>query len=305
VRVLTTNQLENGANSDEGVDYIGHQGRVSSIAVDASQGAVVSGGDDGLVRVWDIASGAPLAPFMRHPEGPVHAVALSLDGRWILSAGESSARLWNAADGEMAGEVLVNGAAVSVTFSPQAERFAVGDSAGNLFIASPTDSAPLQSGRAQDAVLALAFSPDGAMLATGDASGRIQLWDPLSAQALGEPLGLPHPVRWLGFSEEGGHLIAQTDHWLHRLLVTGQNLIASDSRLLEVGVEPGVSLTTPHGERLRLVGGGLGRPTYYELDLSDPSTEALPAGAALLGRDWSGLLGLALDSTGAVVARQP
>ncbi len=306
VRVLTTNQLENGSNSDEGVDYIGHQGRVSSIAVDASQGAVVSGGDDGLVRVWDIASGAPLAPFMRHPEGPVHAVALSPDGRWILSAGESSARLWNAADGEMAGEVLVNGAAVSVTFSPQAERFAVGDSAGNLFIASPTDSAPLQSGRAQDAVLALAFSPDGAMLATGDASGRIQLWDPLSAQALGEPLGLPHPVRWLGFSEEGGHLVAQTDHWLHRLLVTGQNLTASDSRLLDVGVEAGASLTTPHGERLRLVGGrGLGRPTYYELDLSDPSTEALPAGAALLGRDWSGLLGLALDSTGAVVARQP
>ena len=94
---------------------------------------------------------------------------------------------------------------------------------------SDRDSSLLRSARAQDAVLALAFSPDGATLATGDASGWVQLWDPLTAQVLGEPLGFPHPVRWVGFSAEEGYLIAQTDHWLHRLLVTGQNLIAARS----------------------------------------------------------------------------
>ncbi|MEE8249669.1 MAG: hypothetical protein V3R59_05515, partial [Gammaproteobacteria bacterium] len=259
-----------------------------------------------VVRIWAIVSGAPLAPFMRHPEGPVHAVAMSLNGRWILSAAESSARLWNIGSSELHGEVLVNGSALSVTFSPQGDRFAVGDSAGNLFISSTVDSSLLRSARAQDAVLALAFSPDGAVLATGDASGRVQLWDPLSAQVLGEPLGFPHPVRWVGFSAEEGYLIAQTDHWIHRLLVTGQNLVASESRLLEVDLEAGAALATPRGERLRLVGGrGLGRPMYYELDLSEPAAEALPAGAALLEQDWSGLLGLELDPTGAVVARQP
>ena len=306
VRVLTASQLESGSESVEGVDYIGHQGGVSSIAVDASLGAVVSGGDDGLIRIWDIASGAPLAPFMRHVEGPVHAVALSPDGRWILSAAESSARLWNAADGELSGEVLVNGAAMSVTFSPQADRFAVGDSTGNLFIASPTGSPPLQSARAQDVVLTLAFSPDGTTLATGDASGRVQLWDPLTAQVLGESRGFLHPIRWVGFSEDGGYLVAQTDHWLHRLIVVEESLIVSDSRLLEVGLEAGAALATPRGEQLRLVGGrGLGRLMYYEFSLDQPAAEALPAGAALLGRDWSDLLGLTLDSTGAVVARQP
>ena len=304
VQVLTASQLESGAQNDEGVDYIGHQGGISSIALEASQGAIVSGGDDGLVRIWDIASGAPLAPFMRHVEGPVHAVALSPDGQWILSAAESSARLWNAADGELSGEVLVNGAALSVTFSPQAERMAIGDSAGNLFIASPTGAPPVRSVRAQDAVLTLAFSADGALLVTGDASGRVQLWDPQNARALGEPQSFPHPVRWVGFSAEGGYLIAQTDHWLHRLSVIGQNLTATDSRLLEVGMEAGAAFAVPRGEQLRLVGGrGLGRLSYFELNLSEPAADALPVGAALLARDWSGLLGLELDSTGAVVAR--
>lgn len=306
VQVLTASQLQSGSQSDEGIDYIGHQGGVSSITVDASQGVVVSGGDDGVVRIWAIASGAPLAPFMRHPEGPVHDVALSPNGEWILSGADNSARLWSAADGELSGEVPVNGAALSVTFSPQSDRLAVGDSAGNLFIASPTGSLSLQSARAQDAVLTLAFSADGAMLATGDASGRVQLWDPLNVEALGEPRNFPHPVRWVGFTEAGGYLIAQTDHWVHRLLITGENLAVYDSHLLAAGLEAGAAIATPRGEQLRLVGGrGLGRLMYYELNLAEPAAKALPAGAALLSRDWPDLLGLVLDPTGAVVDRQP
>jgi hypothetical protein len=203
-------------------------------------------------------------------------------------------------------EILVNGQALSVSFSPQGDRLVVGDSAGNLFFTPPNSSLAPQSARAQDAVLALAFSPDGELLASGDASGRVQLWDPTSAETLGEPLGLAHPVRWVGFSDEGGYLVAQTDHWLHRLLITGHDLSVSDSRLLEVGLEAGAALATPRGEHLRLVGGrGLGQPIYHELDLGAPAAEPLPAGASLLERDWPGLLGLEFDQTGAVVARQP
>jgi len=306
VRVVTTSQLESGSQRDAGVDYIGHQGGVSSMAIYSSLGAIVSGGDDGSVRIWDIASGAPRAQVMRHSEGAIHAVALSPDGQWVVSAAEISARLWNAANGELMDEILVNGEALSVSFSPRGDRLVVGDSAGNLFFTPPTSSLPPQSARAQDAVLALAFSSDGRLLASGDASGRVQLWDPTSAQTLGEPLGFAHPVRWVGFSDEGGYLVAQTDHWLHRLLITGYDLSISDSRLLEVDLEAGAALATPRGEQLRLVGGrGLGQPIYHELDLGAPAAEPLPAGATLLERDWSGLLGLEFDQNGAVVARQP
>jgi hypothetical protein len=76
--------------------------------------------------------------------------------------------------------------------------------------------------------------------------------------------------------------------------------------LLAVGLEAGTALATPRGDILRLVGGrGLGRPMYYELDLSEPAAGALLAGDALLERDWSGLLALEFDETGVVVERQP
>ena len=94
----------------------------------------------------------------------------------------------------------------------------------------------------------------------------------------------------------------QTDHWLHRLLVESQTLSIYDSRMLEVGTAAGAALATSRGEQLRFVGGrGLGRPIYYELDLSKRATLPLPEGSPLLERDWPGLLGLQLDATGAVV----
>ncbi len=306
IQVLTASQLETRSHRAEGVGYVGHQGGVSSIAVDAALGMIVSGGDDGLVRIWEIASGAPVGAFMRHPEAPIHAVALSPDGNWILSGGESSAMVWTAADGELSGEVLVNGSALTVAFSPQSDRMAIGDSAGNLFFALPEGAAPLSSAQAQDAVLTMAFSPDGSLLATGDASGRVQLWDATSGTTIGDPRVFPHPVRWVGFSDEDGYIVAQTDHWLHRLLRDGDGFAVFDSRLLEVGLEAGAALATPRGDVLQLVGGrGLGQPMYYELDLSEPAVSEATLDPALLERDWSEILGLRLDDSGAVVTRQP
>ena len=56
-------------------------------------------------------------------------------------------------------------------------------------------------------------------------------------------------------------MVAQTDHWLHRLLIQRETLNVYDSRMLEVGIEAGVVLATPRGEQLLLVGGrSLGRP---------------------------------------------
>ena len=205
IQVLTSSQLESGSHRAEGINYVGHQGGVSSITVDASQGTIISGGEDGAVRIWDIASGAPVGAFMRHPEGSVNAVALSPDGEWILSAAGSSAMVWSAADGELSGEVLVNGEALSVAFSPESDRVVIGDSAGNLFFAMPEGAAPVQTAQAQEAVLTMAFSPDGAMLATGDASGRVQLWNAANGSAIGEPRVFSPPGQ-VGRVQRGGRV---------------------------------------------------------------------------------------------------
>ncbi|MFI2486869.1 NB-ARC domain-containing protein [Promicromonospora kroppenstedtii] len=85
----------------EDPDVPGHVGTV--VAVAARNDLLVSGGEDGAVQVWNLASRA-LVRSLRGHTGWVHAVAISPDGSVIASAGEDSAiRLWSTADGSQVG----------------------------------------------------------------------------------------------------------------------------------------------------------------------------------------------------------
>jgi WD40 repeat protein len=304
VQLRTTAQLQEEINSDRGIAYIGHQGAVASIDVDSANGVIASGGRDGLVRIWNLASGVPTAPFMRHPEGPIRDLELSGDGRWLASAAEYSARVWGTADGALALEVPVNGTALSVGIAPNSSTIAVGDSAGNLFIAPIASAARARSGRAQDAVTALAFTPDGGRLATGDRSGRIQLWNASAARPIGTALVLPHPVRWIGFSADGEALIAQTDHWVHRVEVAAARLTVTGSRLTRLNAATGAAVLGSAGEALRLVGGGgLGAAYLEEVDWQQSFQRPGALNDAVLERDWPRLLGLELNELAAITGQ--
>jgi WD40 repeat protein len=70
---------------------------VGGLAV-APGGEVISGSHDQTVRVWAPASGAELACGQGH-SGPVTAVALSPDGKWIASGGlDQTVRVWKMAE---------------------------------------------------------------------------------------------------------------------------------------------------------------------------------------------------------------
>ena len=288
--------------NDPGVDYIGHQGSITSIAVNAARDLLVSGGSDGLVRAWELGTGAPTAPFMRHPQGPIHAVTISDDGEWLASGAELTARVWRADDGEMVREVPVSGRVVSVGFAPESGLFGVGDEAGNVFLTEPESLDPPSSLRVAAAATSIAFNAAGTWLVTGDAAGGVQLWDAATAAPLGQPHTFFHPVRWVGFSDDDAHLLVQTDHWMHRFSVDARGIVMAGSRLLEAGMEAGAALLNSHGSRLRLVGGrGTGQPRFHEVDMMQLHAAALPRDSVLLSRNWSRILGLDVDEGGDVV----
>jgi len=304
LRIRTAAQLREGIDAQDDIEYIGHQGPVSALAVNSMRGLIASGGRDGIVRVWDLASGAPMAPFMRHSDGPIYAVAVGADGRYIASATEGSARVWSAADGKLVLETPVNGTALAVAISPDSAVLAAGDGAGNVFLTDLGDPASLRSGRAQAAVTSLAFSSDGGRLVSGDRSGRIQQWDPSSGTPLGSAFVLPQPIRWLGFSADGRSLVAQTDHWVHRLQVSGQDISIDATRLIGIDREAGAPWVTG-SDSVRLVGGReIGDAEVEEVDWDADVAAAPNPDAALIGRQWPQILGLEIDDLGDITERR-
>ncbi|MEH2008371.1 nSTAND1 domain-containing NTPase, partial [Nostoc sp.] len=75
--------------------FRGHQGRVNSVAISPDGQTIVSGGNDGTVRLWNF-QGLPLAEPFGGDQGWVYSVAISPDGQTIVSGGEDgTVRLWN------------------------------------------------------------------------------------------------------------------------------------------------------------------------------------------------------------------
>ncbi|MBK6857924.1 MAG: hypothetical protein IPG97_15630 [Microthrixaceae bacterium] len=82
----------------------GHQGPVLAVAVAELEGrpVVVSGSEDRSVRVWDLATGAPVgAPFIGHDHWVVAVAVAEVEGRPVVvsGSGDRSVQVWDLATG--------------------------------------------------------------------------------------------------------------------------------------------------------------------------------------------------------------
>ncbi len=125
---------------------------------------LAGGGEDGSVRLWDVASGGYKDTPERH-RGRVLAMAFSPDGATLATTGgeDKRIRLWSVHSGQpqatLAGHLWD---VVSVAFSPDGRTLASGSGDGTVRLWSVDDrlhTATLEGHGAW--VHAVAFSPDG------------------------------------------------------------------------------------------------------------------------------------------------
>ena len=205
-RALTTPQLRHLVLAPE----TAHTGAANALAFSPDGHQIVSGGQDGMLRLWDAASGQPVR-VKEGNQGSVQSVAFTSDGHQIASGGsDGTLRLWDAASGQavrvLAGHELgVN----SMAFSPDGRQIASGGDDGTLRLWDAASGQPVRVTAAhKGSVRSLTFSPDGRQIASGGDDGTLSLWDAASGQPLRSMEGQKNSVRSLAFSPDGRQIVS-------------------------------------------------------------------------------------------------
>jgi len=104
--------------------YVGPRAPLSSITFASAGRTVAAGGQDGLVRVWDVASGR-LLRLLRAP-GEVFDVAAPGAGAWIAAVGDGPwLRIWDARTGALHRTIRLEGWGVALAWSADASKVIV------------------------------------------------------------------------------------------------------------------------------------------------------------------------------------
>jgi WD40 repeat protein/tRNA A-37 threonylcarbamoyl transferase component Bud32 len=274
---------------------------------------LVTGGNDGNIRLWEAAKGREVRVIPAH-QGVVWSVSASPDGTRIASAGtDGKVRLWDADSGHLVREHQRPGVMYSVCFGPGGELAAGGEgkaAAGELLLWRPGDEIPRMLGGHTRTVARVRFSPDGRRLASGSWDTTVRIRD-VAGESDGLLLhGHTHLVSGLSFSPDGERMASADRDGIVRLWDTtsGQEVLTlagPDPQTLAV-------CFSPDGRRLAAGGGSTdpsslfkpGEVRVWDTGRLRPAVvltgSASPIAAIWFSKDDSSLL--ACDTAGQTVA---
>ncbi len=141
----------------------GHEGGVSSVAVEAGSRWIASAGQDGTVRLWDLAAGRE-QDVLRGHDGEVTAVVFGPGGKVASAGADGTIRIWDPARGD--GRILGRQKKKigCLAYHPREELLAVGDDGGTVAVWDVAAGKERTSWPAGQGVRDLAFDREGKRL---------------------------------------------------------------------------------------------------------------------------------------------
>ncbi len=164
---------------DAGPAY-GHTAGLLAVAVSPNGKFLATGAQDGLVILWDPATGKKLTGITAHA-GRVTALVFTGDSKYLASAGEDrTLKLWDTATFKGRAVDPPPSDQVPVLTSADGGKQIISWSSGSLLeaydVATGKQVPPPQTAHTNP-TSALVFSADGSIAALGGKDGSIRLWD--------------------------------------------------------------------------------------------------------------------------------
>lgn len=181
-----------------------HRAPVTALAVTPDGKRILSGSEDGILRVWSIKEGRELRTLVGHASR-ITAIAVAPDGRCATASDEPGIKLWDLDSGVEAGEFSRPGMAMSeraVAFSEGGSHLLTASNRG-LVVCWDTKTGNVI--KAIEVAIreagAVTISEDGLYGAWGCSLGTIVIWD---FQKWKELRRVKHDADWSEVISEGG-----------------------------------------------------------------------------------------------------
>ena len=245
--------------------FVGSELGIMMIAVSPNGKQILTAGQDGMMRLWDLATGEEIFGVRAHVDG-VYAIAFSADGKQALTASmsngfdDSGIALWDLEAGALIRRFPNTGHSTTVAFSPDGQYVFSGNGLAEQAILRQYDLSTGKEIRSFDKGLCctgFALSSDGQLIYTATNSGGPVTEMDLTTGELLREFGL-HP---------GGRVRVEISADSQRLLISSINF--------EGGILSLWDLNTGLEIR-RFVGDGI---CCTDIDMSPDGTMAVaPAG---------------------------
>lgn len=275
-----------GSFGSQAVRLIGHSGPVYSVDWSKCARFVLSGSEDGTVRLWSAVTNADLVAYRGH-NYPVWSVGFSpLDHYFASSSHDRSARIW-VTDRVYPLRILAGHLADVdvVRWHPNCTYVATGSSDRTVRLWDLRDGGCTRVfGSQSGAIQSLAFSPDGRTLAVAGESRDIELWDISLGTRVTTLRGHTKAVWSLDYSKDGSVLASGGADNTVRLWRADQAAVGAAAGAADAGAggvnANGVAASSPVlGKRVRggrIGGGGAGEAGKSSALLATLRTKKTP-----------------------------